>query len=66
MRHGPELGLSLHGLGPQRRLDAVEQAFKPPDQLGLRHPDLGLAGDLVERVSEGRQLSLEILRQRAS
>ena len=33
-----------HLLGEQRRLDAVEQALQPADQLGLRDPQLGVAG----------------------
>ena len=45
--HLLQLGPGRPLLGEQRGLDAVEQALQPADQLGLRDPQLGLAGRLV-------------------
>ena len=45
--HLLQLTPGRHLLGEQRGLDAVEQALQPADQLGLRDPQLGLAGELV-------------------
>ena len=42
--HLLELGPRGHLLREQRGLDAVEQPLQPADQLGLRDPQLGLAG----------------------
>ena len=43
LAHLLELLLRLHLLGEQRRLDAVEEAFEPADELGLRDAQLGFA-----------------------
>jgi hypothetical protein len=45
--HLLQLGSRRHLLREQGGLDAVEQALQPADQLRLRDPDLGLAGQLV-------------------
>ena len=41
LAHLLELVLRLHLLGEQRGLDAVEEAFEPADELGLRDAQLG-------------------------
>ncbi len=43
MRHLLELLADGHLLGEQRRLDAVEQALQPADELGLGDAQLGFA-----------------------
>ena len=40
--HLLELRACRHLLGVDRRLDAVEQALEPADELGLGDPQLGL------------------------
>ena len=54
-----------HLLGEQRRLDALEQALQPADQLGLRDPQLGVAGGGVvgERRAQPVQLVAQLRRQ---
>ena len=54
--HLLQLGAGRHLLGEQRRLDAVEQALQPADELGLRDPQLGVGRDAVlgERQADSR------------
>ena len=59
--HLLELRPGGHLLGEQRGLDAVEQALQPADQLGLRDPQLGLAGRVV--LGERQREPLELLDQ---
>ena len=53
-------------LGEQGGLDAVEQSFEPPDELGLGDAEFALARDrvVVERQRQHVQLLLEVGRQR--
>ena len=64
--HALELLLSGHLLREQRGLDALDQPFEPPHQLGLGHLELGGAGDVLvtERQSQPGELVLEVGRQR--
>src|ERR671919_1496310 len=55
--------LGLHVLGPQRRLDAVEETLQPPEELSLRHPHFRLAGRLVKRRHQRSQLALKVRRE---
>ena len=50
-----------HLLGEQRGLDAVEQAFEPADQLGLRDPQFGVRRHAV--VGERQREPLEFVAQ---
>ena len=50
-----------HLLGEQRRLDAVEQALQPADQLRLRDAQLGIRGHGV--LGERQRQPLELLAQ---
>ena len=50
-----------HLLGEQRGLDAVEQAFEPADQLGLRDPQLGVRRHSV--LAERQRQPLELVAQ---
>src|SRR4051812_26454026 len=59
--HLLELLAGLHLLREQRRLDAVEQALEPPDELSLCDPQLGLAGRRVTR--ERRRQAGQLLAQ---
>ena len=63
--HLLELRPGRHLLGEQRGLDAVEQALQPADQLGLRDPQLGLAGQLVlgERQRQPFELADQLGRE---
>lgn len=48
-------------LGHEARLDAVEQALEPTDELGLGDAQFGLAGNLV--ISEGKVQTFEFFDQ---
>ena len=56
--HLLELGPGRHLLGEQGGLDAVEQPLQPSDELGLGHPQLGVArqGRRAERRASSGQL----------
>ena len=66
LAHLLELLAGRHLLGEQRRLDAVEQALEPADELGLGDAQLGLGG--TSPSSNGRasgcSSSLQVGRQR--
>jgi pimeloyl-ACP methyl ester carboxylesterase len=63
--HLLQLDAGGHLLGHQRRLDAVEQALQPADQLGLRDAQLRLGRGLVavERQRQALQLLAQLGRQ---
>ena len=58
--HLLQLLASGHLLGEQGGLDPVEQAFEPPDELGLRDAQLGSRGRVLV---EGRGDALELVLQ---
>jgi hypothetical protein len=60
--HLLELLAGGHLLGEERGLDAVEQPFEPPDQLGLRDAqlDIGRRGVLAEGEGQPGELLLEV------
>src|SRR5699024_8391896 len=63
--HLHQLVLRRHLLGHQCRLDAVEQALEPADQLRLGDPQLGVGGGPIvgERQRDPVQLVDEVLAQ---
>src|SRR4051794_1557544 len=64
--HLLELLAGLHLLREQRRLDAVEQALEPPDELSLSDPQLRVARRRVTRERRGQagQFLAQIRRER--
>ena len=56
--HLLELRPGRHLLGEQRGLDAVKQSLKPADQLGLRYPQLGFAGQVALGEWKGEPVEL--------
>ena len=64
LAHLLELALGLHLLGEQRGLDAVEQAFEPADELGLRDAQLRLGGRVArERERDLGELGAQVRRR---
>src|SRR5207245_267249 len=61
--HPVELRACLHLLCPQRRLNALEEALEPTEELGLGDSDLGFTRRRRERCRERLELLLEILRE---
>ena len=53
-----QLGAGGHLLGEQRRLDAVEDALQPADELGLGDPQLGVRRRLALGERQGDPLQL--------
>src|SRR5271157_6382514 len=61
LAHVLELRPRRHLLREQRRLDAVEQALQPADQLGLRDPQLGIRWRRI--LAERQRQPLELIPQ---
>ena len=60
-----ELRPLCHLLGEQRRLEPMENAFEPTDQLRLRDPELGIGRDFlgVERRRHPGQFGAQVRRK---